>query len=61
MKIIITAREALDHYIWDDICDLKGINIWAINEGQMDSSEEITLTLDEARTLGLISKEADND
>lgn len=54
MKLIITAREALDKRVWDKLCELKGINRWAIHEGQMDDSQEITLTEDEARSLGLI-------
>jgi len=54
LKIIITAREALDKGIWDALCDLKGIKVWAINEGMMDDTEEITLTEEEAETLGLI-------
>ena len=57
MKITITAREALDKGIWDKLCDLKGINVWAINKGLMDSTDEITLTLLEAEELGLIDKD----
>ena len=53
MRIIITAGEALDKGIWDDLCDLKGINIWAINEGMMDDTEEIALTEEEAKALSL--------
>ena len=53
MKIIITAREALEKGIWDDLCDLKGFNVWAVNEGQMDGNEEITLTEEEAQKLGI--------
>jgi hypothetical protein len=53
ITVTITAREALDLHVWDALCALKGINEWAINEGMMDVNEEITLTLDEARQLGL--------
>lgn len=44
MKIIITAREALEEGLWEDICDLKGWNVWAMNEGMMKPNKEITLT-----------------
>lgn len=54
MKIIITTSEALNRGIWDDVCDLKGINVYAISEGQMDDTEEIVLTEEEAKTLGLL-------
>jgi hypothetical protein len=54
MQIIITAREALNRGIWDDVCELKGINPWALNEGLMSSKDEITLTQEEAKKLGLV-------
>jgi len=57
MKLIITAREALDKGIWDKLCNFKGINPWAINAGLMDSDSEIVLTEDEARHLGLLPGE----
>lgn len=54
MEIIITVREALDRGIWLELCDLKDWNEWAINEGMMDDTEEITLTEEEAKKLGII-------
>jgi len=54
VKLIITAREALDRGIWDKLCNFKGINRWAINEGLIDDDDEIVLTEGEARSLGLI-------
>lgn len=60
MEITITAREALNKGIWDDLCDLKGINVWAINEGMMDDTEEITLTEEEAKALGLHPSQSHN-
>ena len=57
MKLIITAREALDKGVWDKLCDIKGWDVWAINEGLMDSDEEITLTDDEARELRFLPSE----
>lgn len=56
MKIVITAGEALEKGIWLELCDLKGIKEWAINEGQMDHNEEITLTEEEAQALWLIPR-----
>lgn len=55
MRITVTARELLDKGIWDEVCELKGLNIWAINEGLMDSSEEISFNEVEAKKLGLVS------
>lgn len=54
MTITITAREAFDKGIWDDLCEMKGLNEWAVNEGLMDISETITLSEDEARALHLL-------
>ena len=53
MKIIITAGEAQDKGIWEKLCNLKGIDIYAIAEGTMDSDKEIILTEEEAHKLGL--------
>lgn len=53
MKITITLREILDRGSWDAFCDLKGWNPWCINEGRADGDEEVTLTLEEAREIGV--------
>lgn len=42
--------------VWDEVCDLLGINPWAVNEGLMDSAETLTLTLDQAVRLGIFSQ-----
>ena len=57
MKIILTAGEAINKGIWDKICELKGYNPWCVNEGLMDSDDEIKLTSKEAKKIGLISNE----
>ncbi len=53
MKVIVTAREALDGGYWLELCDIKGINEWVISEGLMDDSEEIELTAEEVETIGV--------
>ena len=55
MKIIVTVREVLDNGIWDKLCDLKGINVWAVNEGLIDDTEEIILNEKEAKLLGILA------
>jgi len=55
MKITITAREILNKGSWDKFCHKFGINEWAMNEGRMDPSEEFTMTLEDAREIGLIN------
>jgi hypothetical protein len=54
MNITITPEEAMDRMIWEEVCDIKGINPWAVNEGQMDSDDAITLSEEEARKLHLL-------
>ncbi len=56
MKIIITSNDLMDKGIWEEACELLGINVWAVNEGLMDSDEELYLTEDRANKLGLLCK-----
>jgi hypothetical protein len=53
IKIIITASEAIDKGIWDELCELRGWNVWIVNEGRMPSDETIVLTEKEIKKLGL--------
>jgi len=50
MEIVITANEAIELGIWEQLCNLLEWNVWAVNEGAMDANQK-----DEARQLGLIS------
>lgn len=53
MKITVTVEEICDKGLWMEFCRLHGWNEWAINEGRVSSDEEVTLTLEEAKQLGL--------
>lgn len=53
MRIIVTASEAITYGFWDKLCDLKGWDIWAVKEGQIDGGEEISLSVEEAQRLGV--------
>lgn len=53
MKIIITVDEAIDLGIWESFRKMKGISEWALNEGLMNISDEITLSKQEAVDLGV--------
>jgi hypothetical protein len=39
----ITPREAMDLGLWDRICELTGISVWALNEDQINENEEINV------------------
>lgn len=44
LKVTATVKELMDAGVWDEVCDLLGLNPWAVNEGLMDSSESLTFT-----------------
>lgn len=54
--VSVSARYLLDHLAWDRACDMLGLNKWIVNEGQMDSSERLTFTIEQAQELGLIPR-----
>lgn len=41
----ITFSEAQKLGIWDKVCELTGINIWAVNEGLLNPDEIIEVKL----------------
>ena len=53
MKIIITPSEAQDMGIWKKLCDVVGIDYYATKEGKMTCDEEISLTKEELKQIGL--------
>ena len=53
MRIVVTAGEVNDCGDWDVFCDLTGTGEWAMNEGQLDSSEEFKFTVEEICKLGM--------
>ncbi len=56
IKITVTARVLLDQGLWDQACELIGLNVWAINESLMGLDDEISLTQEQAQELGLLSR-----
>lgn len=60
MTVKATVREIMDRYKWDEFCEERGINPWAVNEGLMTSEEEFELSEDEAKKYGFI-KDRDED
>ena len=57
MKLLITVRELIDMGIWEKVCDMKGINPYALSEGLMSEDEEIELSPEE--TLCLVTYHLD--
>jgi len=54
VEIVVTFREIMDKGMWDKFCEMKGLNVWCVNEGLADSDEKVELTEDEARKLGFL-------
>jgi len=44
MKLIVTAREVMEHGEWDNFCEVTGLDPYCMAEG-MDDNEEFTLTI----------------
>jgi hypothetical protein len=55
IKVIITAGEAIDSGIWGKLCNMRGINVYAVSEGLMNEDEKIVLTEKEAAQLGILN------
>lgn len=53
LKIIVTPRYLIGNHLWDKYCTLHQVNPWAINEGLINDTDQIELTLKEADELGL--------
>lgn len=56
MEITITIGELMDKFNWNKACEVLGLDEWCVNEGRANSSDEITLTSEQAQELGLIRK-----
>lgn len=54
MELNLTVKEVVDRGIWEEVCKLKGINEYVLNEGLMDSEDVITLNENEAKKLNII-------
>jgi hypothetical protein len=58
VKITIKLGE-LFKYDWIHACEVLGLNEWCINEGLADENDEITLTEEQAKEIGISFKEAE--
>jgi len=54
MQVIVSADELIDHGLWDQFCEDRGLNVWIVNEGQMDSDHEFVLSYDESVKYGFL-------
>ena len=54
MEVTITANDLIDKGIWEEACELLSINVWAVNEGLMDSDHKLSFTQEQADKLGLL-------
>ena len=47
MKFMFTYGEILEHGNWEKFCDVNGYNEYLINEGFVDSSDVVVLSISE--------------
>jgi hypothetical protein len=59
--IVVSVDDLMDRGVWEQACDLLGISVWAVNEGQIDAGEHLMLTPEQARTLGLLRQPLNSD
>lgn len=59
-KIVLTAEEVFVNYNWKVFCDLKNISKMSLDEG-LDPDTDFTLTLDEAKAIGVFEEDQLND
>ena len=43
MKIYCTGSQLNEMGLWERYCDITGTNLYAMNEGQMDSAESVVV------------------
>jgi hypothetical protein len=56
MKVVVTVEELFNKGVWIEACNMLGLNDWAVAEGLMGYKDELTLTEEQARTLGVIKQ-----
>ena len=53
MSVMLTFREILDAGVWEEFCQLKGLNPWCLNEGLASSDETCILSAEDCQKLRL--------
>lgn len=53
MSIKTTLGKLIDNYDWGEVCEVVGLNEWCLNEGLADREDEVELTPEEAKKIGL--------
>ena len=54
MTIKITVRELFDKGLWLAYCKVTGTNEWAVNECLLQDNDEVELTSEQAKDMGLL-------
>lgn len=42
--LTLTAGKLMDIGAWDEVCEVKGWNVYCVNEGLMSSSDEVNIS-----------------
>ena len=60
MKVKATFRELSDCPLmsgWDYICEKYGINRWCMNEGLVSGDDELEISVEDAKYIGILGRE----
>lgn len=59
MRIVLTIQEVMERGLLVEVCEMHGLNEWALAAGRIDHSFEVSLSEQEAQRLGLIPVEVE--
>ena len=53
ITVNVPVRVLFDRGLWAAYCEATGTNEWALNEGRMDMDDTVTITEEQARSIGI--------
>ncbi|MBT7913457.1 hypothetical protein HN588_06070 [Candidatus Bathyarchaeota archaeon] len=62
-KITVSVRWLMDNWLWEEYCEVSGTSLWAVNEGQIDSDENVEVPAELMRRVAsfLVSAAVETD
>ena len=57
MRITVTFGEIMDAGLWEEFCELKGIDVYCVAHGLAETDTERSVSKLEAQVLGLIPQD----
>ena len=54
ITVRVTIGDLMDRNVWSAACHITGMSPWIVNEGQADRENVVELSVEAARSLGLL-------